>query len=120
MKIKLEDFLVRKGRQARPIPVTEVIDVVNGLVSPKYLYDEDVLPKFIDVYYSWVQSSKLNKLHNLDKFSAVDFVHGTSQAFDFWYQKHHNKRFKGKGSFASRNDGRRCKNKNHLRSEGKG
>ena len=101
MKIKLEDFLVRKGRQARPIPVTEVIDVVNGLVSPKYLYDEDVLPKFIDTYYSWVQSSKLNKLHNLDKFSAVDFVHGTSQAFDFWYQKHHNKRFRClKGDYA--------------------
>ena len=92
-KIILEDFWERKGRNSRPIASTEVINVVNNLVSPKYLYDENILPKFIDKYYKWVQSSELNTLHNLDNYSVVDFVHGTSQAFDFWYQKHHDKRF---------------------------
>ena len=70
-------------------------------MSPKYLYDENILPKFIDKYYKWVQSSELNTLHNLDNYSVVDFVHGTSQAFDFWYQKHHDKRFRClKGDYA--------------------
>ena len=100
-KIKIEDFWERKGRNSRPIASKEVVDVVNGLVNPKYLYSETILPKFVDTYYKWVQGSKLNKLHNLDKFPVVDFVHGTSQAFDFWYQKHHNKRFRClKGDYA--------------------
>jgi len=101
MKIKLEDFWVKNGRNSRPIPDKEVIDFLNKSVSPKYLYDENITTKFVKRYYEWVQQSKLNKLHNLDKFSAVDFVHGTSQAFDFWYQKHHNKRFRSlKGDYA--------------------
>ena len=101
MKIKLEDFWVKNGRNSRPIPDKEVVDFLNKSVSPKYLYDENITPKFVNRYYEWIQQSKLNKLHNLDKFSAVDFVHGTSQAFDFWYQKHHNKRFRSlKGDYA--------------------
>jgi len=101
IKIKIEDFWETKGKNSRPIASKEVIDFVNSSVSPKYLYDENILPQFVDTYYNWIQDSKLNKLHNIDKFSAVDFVHGTSQAFDFWYQKHHNKRFRSlKGDYA--------------------
>jgi hypothetical protein len=101
MKIKLEDFWERKGRNSRPIPDKEIIDFLNKSVNPKYLYDENIAPKFIKRYYEWVQQSKLNTLHGLDKFNQVDFVHGTSQAFDFWYQKHHDKRLRClKGDYA--------------------
>ena len=100
-KIKLEDFWERKGRNSRPIPDLEMINFVNKNVSPKYLYDENIVPKFVDKCYDWIQQSKLNKLHGLDKFNQVDFVHGTSQAFDFWYQKHHSRRFRClKGDYA--------------------
>lgn len=94
MKIKIEDFLADKGRRSRPIPTHEVIDFINKKVSAKYLYSDTVLPEFIDTYFKWIRSSKLNKLHNLEKFSSLDFVHGTSQAFDFYYMKHHGKRFR--------------------------
>ncbi len=101
MKIKIQDFWEREGRNSRPVPDKKSIDFLNKAVSPKYLYDEDVAPKFIKKYYSWIQQSKLNNLCGLDKFDQVDFVHGTSQAFDFWYQKHHNKRFRClKGDYA--------------------
>ena len=103
MKIKIEDFWERKGRNSRPVASQKVIEVVNNLVSPRYLYDETILSKFTDAYYYWIQQSKLNKLYNLDKFNVVDFVHGTSQAFDFWYQKHHGRRFRClKGDYAYR------------------
>ena len=101
MKIKLEDFWERKGRNSRPIPCKDVINFVNSMVSSKYLYSEDILPKFINRYYEWIQTSSLNKLHNLDKFSVIDFIHGASQGFDFWYQKHHSRRFRSlKGDYA--------------------
>lgn len=100
-KIKLDDFLVSKGRRSRPIPNKKVIDFIGKEVSAKYLYDEDIVPKFTNEYYEWVQSSKLNTLHGIEKFSNVDFVHGTSQAFDFFYMKHHNRRFRCfKGDYA--------------------
>jgi hypothetical protein len=99
--IKIKDFWERKGRNSRPIPDSEVINFVNAAVSPKYLYDETIKDRFVERYYDWVQQSKLNTLSGLDKFNSVDFVHGTSQAFDFWYQKHHNKRFRSlKGEYA--------------------
>ena len=82
------------GRRARPIPYSEIVNFIDNTVDAKYLYDDGIVPKFVNTYYNWIQQSKLNKLHGLDKFNQVDFVHGTSQAFDFWYQKHHNKRFR--------------------------
>jgi len=94
MIIKLDDFLVRKGRNSRPIPDSEVINFINRKVNAKYLYDETILPTFVNEYYNWIQSSELNNLENLNKFNVLDFVHGTSQAFDFFYMKHHNKRFR--------------------------
>lgn len=101
MKVKIEDFFAKEGRRSRPIPNYEIVKFVNDHVSSKYLYSDSILPEFVDVYYKWVQSSKLNKLHGLDKFNCVDFMHGTSQAFDFYYMKHHNKRFRClKGDYA--------------------
>ena len=91
--IKIEDFLVQKGRSSRPIPHRRVIEFINKEVSPKYLYDENIVPKFVNEYYEWVQSSKLNQLSGLEKFGVIDFVHGTSQAFDFFFMKHHKKTF---------------------------
>ncbi|MAG26988.1 hypothetical protein CMI47_15730 [Candidatus Pacearchaeota archaeon] len=94
MKIKLLDSWEQKGRRSRPIPNTEIINFVNEKVNPKYLYSETVLPTFINDYYEWIQSSTLNQLHGLEKFNQLDFMHGTSQAFDYFYMKHHNKRMR--------------------------
>ena len=94
MNIKLVDSWEQKGRRSRPIPNSEIIDFVNYSVHPKYLYSESVLPDFVERYYDWIQSSKLNKLHGLEKFNQLDFMHGTSQAFDYFYMRHHNRRFR--------------------------
>jgi len=94
MKIQLEDFLVRKGKNSRPIPDISVIKFIDNEVNSIYLYDEYIVPTFINAYYSWIKSSKLNKFEGLDKFPALDYMHGTSQTFDFFYLKHHTKRFR--------------------------
>jgi len=94
MKLKLQDSWIEKGRRARPIPDLEIIDFINHKIDAKYLYSETVLPTFVNEYYDWIQSSKLNKFHGLEKFNQLDFMHGTSQAFDFFYMKHHARRFR--------------------------
>jgi hypothetical protein len=77
------------------------MEFIDKTVSAKFLYDEEVVPKFVEAYFSWIQSSKLNRLKNLDKFNVVDYVHGTSQAFDFFYMKHKDRRFRCmQGDFA--------------------
>lgn len=101
MKITIKDFLTNNGKGARPATDKTVIDFINKSVSAKYLYDEELLPKFLKTYFEWIQNSKLNNLRGLEKFSALDYVHGTSQAFDFFYLRYHNRRFRCfKGDFA--------------------
>ena len=82
------------GRAARPIPNSEVVNFINTTVNASFLYNDTIVPEFVNTYYEWIQQSKLNQFNGLYKFNCIDFVHGTSQAFDFWYQKHHTRRFR--------------------------
>ena len=82
------------GKRARPVPNSEVVNFIDEKINAKFLYDDTVLPSFVEEYYEWIQKSKLNNLNGLDKYTAVDFVHGTSQAFDFFYMSHNKKRFR--------------------------
>src|SRR3990172_2137933 len=85
MKIQLEDFLVHEGRNSRPIPDYNIIKFIQEKTSSHYLYDDKIVPTFIQEYYNWIQQSKLNKLYGLEKFNVLDYSHGTSQTFDFFY-----------------------------------
>jgi len=88
------------GRASRPIPNSEVIRAVNEAVCSDYLYDDTLLEKFLNVFFTWVQNSNLNKLHGLEKFDKLSYTHGTSQAFDFFFMANKNKRFRCfKGDF---------------------
>ena len=73
------------GKRARPVPNSEVVNFIAEKTNAKFLYDDTVVPAFIEKYFDWIKKSKLNTLENLDSFKAIDFVHGTSQAFDFFY-----------------------------------
>ena len=86
------------GKRSRPIPNMEVFEFIKNSISPDYLYDDKIINNFLNTYYERVQSSKLNKLHGLNKFNSLGFVHGTSQSFDFFYAENNNRRmrcFKG-------------------------
>tara|TARA_E500000331_G_scaffold263625_1_gene254630 strand:+ start:3622 stop:4503 length:882 start_codon:yes stop_codon:yes gene_type:complete len=86
------------GKRSRPIPNSEVFNFVGKALKQQYLYDKNVVDVFLHTYHEWLQSSKLNTLHGLDKFDKLGFVHGTSQAFDFFYAENKDRRmrcFKG-------------------------
>ncbi len=86
------------GKKSGPIPNKEVFEFISKSLSSKYLHDEKILNNFLNIYFEWIQSSKLNNLHGLKKFKSLSFVHGTTQSFDFFYAENKNRRmrcFKG-------------------------
>jgi hypothetical protein len=49
---------------------------------------------FVDKFDKWIGNSKLNNLKGLDTYEYRSFVAGTSQTFDSFWMRHHNKRFR--------------------------
>ena len=79
---------------ARPIPDKQSYDFIKHNINGNCLYTPFLIQDYCDTYSEWIQSTKLNKLSNLDEFKSKKFVHGTSQSFDFFYLTNHNKRFR--------------------------
>lgn len=88
-------------RNSRPIPNRDVYEFVTTEIKNTNLYDLDKIPEFCENYLNWIQSTKLNNLIGLDNFNSKQYVHGTSQSFDFFYLSHTRKRMRCfKGDFA--------------------
>jgi len=86
-------------RGAKPIP-NEIIK--NEILNFKNIdvYDDTLLEVFRENFVNWIDSSKNNKLLGLREYLHLDFVHGTIQAFDSFYLKYTDKRFRiFKGEF---------------------
>jgi len=81
MKSKIADSWVEDGRRSRPIPDPAVIEFIDKKITSQYLYSETVLPNFINEYFKWIQSSRLNTLHGLEKFNQLDFMHARISIF---------------------------------------
>ena len=96
MKKKNNNLPFRKIRAINDPVVTKFIKNIfkkdQGLY--KSLNDENIHFKFLKEYRKWIKSSKLNKLKNLNKFKFACFSNGSSQAFDYFYAKYKNKRFR--------------------------
>jgi len=82
------------GRKSRPIPDAKVFDFISGHIHSGWLYNKTIISDFLDTYYAWLQTSRLNTVHGLDKFNKLGFVHGTSQAFDFFYAENRERRMR--------------------------
>ena len=81
-------------RGAKPVVdnnIREFIESVNPSVD---LYNEDIQQEFTDKFYKWIASSKLNNVQGLEYFPNRKLVSGTAQAFDHFYWRHKDKRFR--------------------------
>lgn len=86
-------------RGAKPIPNQFIKDDITSFTNIN-IYDDTLLGVFKNNFINWLSASKNNKLLGLDNFKYIDFVHGTIQAFDSFYLKHTNRRFRiFKGEF---------------------
>jgi len=81
-------------KSARPISDKTSYNFIKKNMKVPNLYDDTMLETYTQNYSKWIQSSKLNNLKNLNKFKSIQYTHGTAQSFDFFYLKHHKKRFR--------------------------
>jgi hypothetical protein len=58
------------------------------------LNDKVIQDQFVDTYFSWLQSSKLNSFKNLDQFNVLSYSNGTTEGFDKFYITNHACRFR--------------------------
>ena len=92
---KMDTDKFRGGRAIPDLQVkwfwgnTETTEISNILT-----YDKNVGKKFIDTFDKWIGDSKLNNIKGLDKYEYKSFTAGTSQAFDSFWMRHHDRKFK--------------------------
>jgi hypothetical protein len=76
---------------------TETCNLINNFiidsVKNNALDDQTAIPKFLSSYKKWITDTTLNDVIGLEKFDRLDFIQGTSEAFDKFYIRHQGKRF---------------------------
>ena len=87
-------------KSSRPVPDTEAYQFIKKNIDGDCLYKKDLPETFCHQYLEWIRNSKLNNLLNVQTYKSLQYVHGTSQSFDFFYLTNHRRRFRTfKGDF---------------------
>lgn len=81
-------------RGAKPVVDTNIRKFIESLNPSVDLYNENIQEQFVNKFYNWVASSKLNTLQGLEEFPNRKLVAGTTQAFDHFYWRHKDRRFR--------------------------
>jgi hypothetical protein len=91
--------MLQKG--SRPVPDSVAFEFIKKSHDPERLFDRTIQSEFLCKFFEWIQESKLNKLHGIEKYNKLSYVHGSTQAFDFFYAENKNRRMRCfKGEFA--------------------
>ena len=85
---------IDKFRGGRSIPDLEVTELYNEVFDVSHVLTKDDKYDFVSLFDNHIQSSKLNQLIGLDDFKHKTFTAGTSQAFDSFWMKYHDRRFR--------------------------
>lgn len=87
-------------RGAKPVTDNRIKKFITDLNPVNDLYNEELPSTFIKEFMHWISTSDNNTLTGLDLFTSQKLVCGTVQAFDHFYFRHKNKRFRfHKGEF---------------------
>jgi hypothetical protein len=72
----------------------EIINFMKSLTLVDSLWQEDITQQFCKEYKDWIKSSKNNLVRGLDDYKYAVYSNGTSQAFDMFYIKNKDRRFR--------------------------
>lgn len=78
---------------SRAIADPEVLETVHEILQHTCVPDPDALPEFKSTCTKWLTDHCTNSIKGLENFS-VNFSAGTSQAFDHFYLRHRQRRFR--------------------------
>ena len=87
---------IDKFRGGRAIPDLQVKSFWKNIdadeLSNVITNNTNTAETFVDTFNEWIRGSKLNNIKGLLNYKT--FIAGTSQAFDTFWMRHHNKRFR--------------------------
>ena len=87
---------INKFRGGRAIPDLQVKKFWENInvdeLSDVLINNTNTAEIFLDTFHEWIQSSKLNNIKGLLNYRT--FIAGTSQGFDSFWMRHHNRRFR--------------------------
>ena len=91
-------------KNALPVKNQEVMSFIKKIDTNNFFFkstlDLKIKDKFLNEYFNWIQTSKLNKITGSSKFNKLSYFHGTSQSFDFFTAEYPTRRFRCfKGDF---------------------
>ena len=58
-------------QKASAIKSKEVYDFIDNAVKSEYLYSNWIVKEYLNTYFEWIQSSRLNNFHGLKKFNSL-------------------------------------------------
>lgn len=73
---------------------TEIIDFIKSVDLVNSLWEEDITQQFCKEYKNWITTTQINSVKCLEKFEYSVYSNGTSQAFDMFYIKNKDRRFR--------------------------
>lgn len=85
---------MQEYKAAKPVKDPEVLRFWKETVFDNLPFGGKGTKDFLHQYRDWLESSRLNRLHGFAAFKSLAFTHGTIQAFDMFYAKHHARRFR--------------------------
>jgi hypothetical protein len=70
--------------------------VVENMIakSTNDLFYDNIHRVFVNEYRDWINSTKINNITGLDNFPFATYSNGTTETFDKFYLKYHNRRFR--------------------------
>ena len=71
-----------------------LLDILQRVTTDQVTNDLGIKDKFLERYVEWIKSTELNALKGLDNFKVSAYSSGTSESFDKFYLKNHNRRFR--------------------------
>jgi len=78
--------------QGKCIPDSETTTTLGMLMHAKVgTQDTDCSEEYCDMYRGWILSTSNNTIQGLNEFSDSVYSHGTTEAFDKFYLKHHHR-----------------------------
>lgn len=75
-----------------PAAQTEINSLIIKCASQNALYNPSIQQEFVESYRDWIQLS--NFVFGLEQFPIGAYSNGTTETFDKFYLKHHNRRFR--------------------------
>ena len=86
-------------RGAKPVNDNRIKEFLQNCNPTTDLYNENIAEEFKQNFFDWINSSGNNTLTGLEDFTNRKLCAGTVQAFDHFYYRHKDKRFRFRGEF---------------------